>query len=71
MGDTITMVCTCGLRVETPRCDTDPPTATECHGVKCPSCDNGEFDMPFFLNAQGQEVSGDPETFAALKREGK
>lgn len=61
---TITMVCdTCGRRIETPRADTDPPAAQECHGITCPDCDTGGFDLPAFLDEHGREVSGDPETF--------
>lgn len=61
---TIRLVCkTCAVKVDTPRADTDPPSAVEIRGLVCPNCDTGGFDMPEFLNSQGEEVSGDPETF--------
>lgn len=62
MSDTITMVCPgCGKRVETPRDETDHPDAAELHGIQCPDCDTGGFDMPVFLNSDGEELCGDPE----------
>lgn len=63
MPETITMVCTCGKRVDTPRCDTDPPEAVELHGITCPDCDNGGFDLPAYFDAGGREVDGDPMKF--------
>lgn len=63
-AQTITIVCdSCGRRVDTPRCDTDPPEAVEMRGIVCPDCDNGEFDLPAYFDRNGIEVSGDPETF--------
>lgn len=65
MADTITIVCpACGTKLDTPRCDTDPPNAAELRGIRCGDCDNGGFDMPEFFDANGEPVSGDPETFA-------
>lgn len=62
--ETITLVCDgCGLVVDTPRCDTDPPNAVELRGIRCGDCDNGGFDLPYFLDARGVEVCGDPERF--------
>lgn len=64
MSDTIKIVCaTCRREVDTPRCDTDPPGAVELRGIVCPDCDTGGFDMPVYYDANGNEVSGDPETF--------
>lgn len=61
---TITIVCdTCNLKVDTPRCDTDPPNATELHGIVCGDCDTGGFDLPVFLDKNGEEICGDPTTF--------
>lgn len=66
MADMIIIVCdSCGKAVNTPRCDTDPPNAVEMRGVVCPDCDNGGFDLPVFFDRYGNEVSGDPETFAS------
>ena len=60
--DTITLVCSgCGKRVPTPRDKLDPPNATELHGIECPDCDSGGFDMPAYFDANGSEVCGDPE----------
>lgn len=60
--ETITIVCSgCGKRVETPRDETDHPDAVELHGIRCPDCDNGSFDMPTFFDTEGNELCGDPE----------
>ena len=64
MSQTITLVCgACKRRVDTPRCDTDPPEAVELHGIVCPDCDNGGFDLPSYFDSQGNEVDGDPLKF--------
>lgn len=64
MKGTITLVCfECGRKVDTPRCDTDPPDAVELHGITCPDCDDGGFDLPSYFDRNGDEVCGDPETF--------
>jgi len=52
------------MKVDTPRCDTDPPESVELRGIKCGDCDDGGFDMPAFFDADGNEVSGDPLIFA-------
>lgn len=71
MADTITLVCgSCSKRVETPRCDTDPPQAVELHGIVCPDCDNGGFDLPSYFDAQGREVDGDPMKFMEGQSDG-
>lgn len=68
MTETITIVCPeCGLKIDTPRCDTDPPSATELRGIRCGDCDNGGYDMPFFFDANGNEVCGGPQTFNDLR----
>ena len=52
--DNIQIVCaTCGIKVCTPRCDTDPPDAVELRGIVCSDCDAGGFDMPEYYDAQG------------------
>mgnify|MGYP000412740404 CR=1 FL=1 len=54
MADTIKIICAgCGLEVDTPRCDTDPPKAVRLEGIWCPDCDNGGFDMPDFYDGNG------------------
>lgn len=64
MIDVIKIICPiCARSVDTPRCDTDPTNAVELRGIVCPDCDAGGFDMPEFRDANGSEVSGDPETF--------
>lgn len=66
MAETIKIVCAgCGMKVDTPRCDTDPPGAVELRGIKCGDCDDGGFDMPEFFGVDGNVISGDPETFRA------
>lgn len=70
MPDTIKIICaTCGLEVDTPRDDADPPDAVELRGIVCPDCDTGGFDMPEYYDAAGAQVSGDPETFNIYERE--
>jgi len=60
----ITLVCpSCAKRVDTPRCDTDPPNAVELHGIVCPDCDTGGFDMPEYFDSHGSSVCGDPKSF--------
>lgn len=64
VSETIAIICAeCGRKVNTPRCDTDPPTAVELRGIVCPDCDNGGFDLPSYFDRDGHEVSGDPNTF--------
>lgn len=68
----IKIICgSCGLKVDTPRCDTDPPDAVELRGIVCPGCDTGGFDMPEYFNASGVQISGDPETFDTHSKEPK
>ena len=64
MVETIKIVCRhCGRAMNTPRCDTDPPTAVELRGIACPECDTGGFDMPEYYDANGTEVDADPMKF--------
>lgn len=64
LSDAITLVCpSCSKRVDTPRCATDPPKAVELHGIVCPDCDNGGFDLPSYFDAQGVEIDADPMEF--------
>ena len=70
MTDTIKIICaTCRREVDTPRCDTDPPNAVKLCGIVCPDCDTGGFDIPEYYDANGNEVSGDIETFNTHKLE--
>lgn len=63
-NDYIRLICqTCGREVDTPRCETDPPSAVMLTGIVCPDCDNGGFDMPTYFDAAGREISADPERF--------
>lgn len=62
MTDTIRLICsTCQRTVDTPRVDTDPPTAVELRGIVCPECDRGGFDMPEYVDGNGNFVSGEFE----------
>ena len=71
MADVITLVCEkCGRKADTLRCDTDPPEAVEMHGIVCPNCDTGGFDMPEYYDANGAWISGDPDTFGIGQKEG-
>lgn len=64
MAKTIRIICpTCQRKVDTPRCDTDPPNAVDLRGIVCPGCDTGGFDMPEYYDIDGRSVSGDPATF--------
>lgn len=64
MADSIKIICpSCGLKVDTPRYDTDLPDAVELRGIVCPECDTGGFDMPEYCDAKGRGVSSDPDTF--------
>lgn len=61
MADRILIVCpSCGKRVSTPRCNTDPASATEVRGIRCIDCDNGGFGLPEFFDAHGNQISGEP-----------
>ena len=64
MTATIKIFCAiCDRSVDTPRCNTDPPDAVELHGIVCPDCDTGGYDMPVFIGADGAHISGDADIF--------
>ena len=63
--------CCCWITLECPKChrkqrairdSLDPPKTVRVQ-IKCPKCDDGDFDSPRFFNAAGKELDGDPNTF--------
>lgn len=61
MSDGIKIVCPkCNRSTITPRCDYDPLHAVELHGIVCQNCDNGEFDMPEYIDKNGNYICEDP-----------
>lgn len=60
MSETIEVRCPrCKRKATSPRAEWDYPEAVLLE-VDCPDCNRGDFDMPVYFDAAGDEVNYDP-----------